>query len=87
MPDSQLKKPLHEAGANQPVFVDRPTQRASVAQGLFKVGPGAGAGAQTRPAFLKCLGPRRHSPKERHLRRQAINLAPPMRVKAWGKAP
>ena len=41
MPDSQLKKPLHEAGANQAVFVDRPTKRASVAQGHFKVGPGA----------------------------------------------
>ena len=35
------------------VFVDRPTQRASVAQGLFYGGSGCCAVAHTRPAFAK----------------------------------
>ena len=38
MPNSQLKKPLHEAGIDEAVFVIRPTKRESVAQGLFKGG-------------------------------------------------
>ena len=32
----------------------------------------------------KSLWPRRHFPKKRRFRRQAINLAPPERVRAWG---
>ena len=36
---------------NITVFVDRPTQRASVAQGLFYGGSGRRAVAHTRPAF------------------------------------
>ena len=32
----------------------------------------------------KYLEPRRHSPQERRLRYQAINLTPPRRVKTWG---
>ena len=35
------------------VFVDRPTQRASVAQGLFYGGSGLRAVAHTRPAYAK----------------------------------
>ena len=35
------------------VFVDRPTLRASVAQGLFYGGSGRRAVARTRPAFPK----------------------------------
>ena len=35
------------------VFVDRPTQRASMAQGLFYGGSGRRAVAHTRPAFPK----------------------------------
>ena len=35
------------------VFVDRPTLRASVAQGLFYGGSGRRAVAHTRPAFAK----------------------------------
>ena len=35
------------------VFVDRPTQRASVAQGFFYGGSGRRAVAHTRPAFSK----------------------------------
>ena len=35
----------------------------------------------------KYLGPCRHSSKEGRLRRQAINVTPPKRVKAWGDSP
>ena len=35
------------------VFVDRPTNRTSMVQDLFKVGPGAGFVAHTNPAFPK----------------------------------
>ena len=40
--------------------------------------------AQTRPAALKMS---RHSTKKGPFRRQAINLAPPRRVKAWRDSP
>ena len=35
----------------------------------------------------KYIRPRRHFPKEGRLRRQAINLTPPKRVKVWGDSP
>ena len=37
----------------QQVFISRPTNRRNTAQGLFKVGPGAGPLAHTRPAVTK----------------------------------
>ena len=40
--------------------------------------------AQTCSAAPKFFEPRRHSPKKR---RQAINLAPPRTVRAWGDGP
>ena len=54
---------------------------------FLKVGPRAGSEPRHVRHSQKCLGPRQHSPKERRLRCQAINLAPPMRVKTWGKGP
>ena len=59
----------------------------SMAQDLFKVGPGAGPQPTCAWHFEKYLGPRQHSPKEGHLRRQANNLTSPKRVKAWGDSP
>ena len=53
----------------------------------FKVGPCAGSEPTQARHFQKCFGPRRHSPKERHLRCQAINLTPLKRRKAWGNGP
>ena len=47
----QLEK--HSVITAAAVFVDRPTQRASMAQGLFYSGSGRRAVAHTRPAFLK----------------------------------
>ena len=40
--------------------------------------------AHTRQAVQKCLERRRHSTKMGPLRRQAINIAPLERVRAWG---
>ena len=51
---------------------------------FFKVGPGSEPELTRARRLQKCLGPRRHSPKEGHLRRPAINLTPPKRVKVWG---
>ena len=48
---------------------------------FFKVVPGAGREPTRVQHSQKCLGPRRHSPKKGHLRRQAINLTSPRRVK------
>ena len=69
------------------LFVFRPTNRMSMAQGFFMVGPGAGPQLTRARHFEKYLRPCRHSPKEGCLRRQAINLTPPKKVKAWGTAP
>ena len=55
MPDSQLKKPLHKAGANQAVFVDRPTKQASVA--FFKVVWMQGCGPDASGGSKIALGP------------------------------
>ena len=52
----------------------------SMTQGFFLSGFKRRATAHTH--FKKYLGPRRHSPKEMRLRRQALNLTSPMRVKA-----
>ena len=56
---------LEKRSVNAPaaaVFVDLPTQRASMAQGLFYGGSGRRAVAHTRPAFPKMPTSRRHSP-------------------------
>ena len=53
----------------------------------FLGGSGAGPKSTCGRRFQKCLGPRRHSPKKGRLRRQAINLTTPRRVKAWGDGP
>ena len=58
------------------VFVARPTERASAAPELFKVGPGARSEPTRARPFQKYLGSRRHSPKKKRLRNQAINLEP-----------
>ena len=63
--------------AHQAIFVDRPTKRASVAQGLFKGGSRGRAGAQTRPAFLEMLQAPSAFPWRERLRRQAVT--PPRR--------
>ena len=47
----QLEK--HSVNTAAAVFVDRPTQQASMAQGLFYGGSGRRAVAHTRPAFPK----------------------------------
>ena len=66
------------------LFVRRPTERASMAQGLFKVGPDAGPQPIRVRHCQKCLRRRQHSPSEGRLRCQAINLLPPRKgVKAW----
>ena len=64
------------------VFVFRSTDQMSMAQGLFKVDLGVGPQPTRARHFEKYLGPRQHSPEEVSLRRQAINLTPPKRVKA-----
>ena len=46
------------------VFVLHPNNRTSVAQGLFKVGPGAGLKLTRTRRFQKCYKLRRHSLKE-----------------------
>ena len=70
------------------VFVFRPTNRMSTAQVYFKVVAGAGT-QSTRVRYLeKYLEPCRPPPaKEWCLWRQAINLTPPKRLKAWRTAP
>ena len=64
-----------------------PPNRQVWHKSFFKVGPGAGSELTRARRLQKCHGPRRHSPKEGRLRRQAINLAPPMRVKDWEDSP
>ena len=59
------------------VFVTCSTKRASVAQGLFKVGPSAGHSK-------KCLWSRQHSPKKRRFWCQEINISSSRRVWVWG---
>ena len=66
------------------VFVVRSIKRTSMVLGLFKVGPGAGSEPTRIQRVQKCLEPHRHSLKVGWLKRQAINLTPPERVKAWG---
>ena len=61
------------------VFVVRPTDRTSVAQGPVFDG--------FRRKHKNTSGHRRHFPEKGYLRRQAINLAPPKRVRAWGDGP
>ena len=51
---------------------------------FFKVGPGAGLAPTRTRHFQKYIGPRRRSPNEGRLRRQAMNLTLPKRVKSWG---
>ena len=46
------------------VFVLRPTYRTSMAQGLFRVDPGAWPNPTRTWHFQKCLGPRQDSPKK-----------------------
>ena len=43
--------------------------------------------ASTAWKFQKCIEPRRHSPKKECLKCQAVNIAPPERVRAWGDGP
>ena len=60
------------------VFVFRPTSRTNMAQGT-----------KPRQAWhsQKCLGPRRHSPKKRHLRRLVIKITLRGGLKPEGTAP
>ncbi len=69
------------------IFVGRPTLRASMAQGLFQVGRGAGPQPTRARSSQKCLRPLRHSPYQGRLRRRAINQTSPKGVKAWGEGP
>ena len=55
------------------VFVVRPANRTSVAQGFLKVRPGARPLPRYARHSQKCLGSCRHSSKKGHLRHQAIN--------------
>ena len=69
------------------VFVARPTERASMAQGLFYGGSGCRAVAHAHPAGSKnALGPV-GIPLLGRLRRRAINSTLPKEVKAWGEGP
>ena len=62
------------------VLVFRLTNRMSMALGFLKVGPGAGPQLTCTNIFKNTSG---HSSKEG---RQAINLTPSKRIKAWGTA-
>ena len=69
------------------VFVARPTERASMAQGLFFGGSGCRAVAHAHPAGSKnALGPV-GIPLLGRLRRRAINPTLPKEVKAWREGP
>ena len=54
---------------------------------FFKMGPDTGLLPIRARHYPKFPGPRRHSPKKRRPRHQAINLTPPRRVKAWWRRP
>ena len=64
------------------VFVVRPTNRTSVAQGLFKVC--VQARERSLDTSQKCIGPRRHSYKKKPLRHKARRLEPGGRTASWG---
>ena len=61
-----------------------PSNRQVWHKAFVKVGPDAGPEPRRSRRLQICLGPRRQSPKEWCLRRQAINLTPPKKVKACG---
>ena len=63
------------------------TNRTRMAEGFLKVDPCAGSKPTHSGWFQKCLEPRCHSPKEGHLRRQAINSIHPERVRTWRDDP
>ena len=58
-----------------------------MAQGLFLGESDAGPEPIRTRHLQKYLGPRQHSSKEGHLRRQAINLTPRRGLKPGGTAP
>ena len=64
-----------------------PHQRTSVAQSGFLGGSGRRAETHTRPAVPKMPHVPLAFPFLGRLRRQAINLTPPKRVKAWRDGP
>ena len=69
------------------IFHTQLPKRVSMAQGRDLVGCRRRAVAKTRLASTMCLRPCRHSTKKGSFRHQAINLAPPERVRAWGMVP
>ena len=69
------------------IFVIRPTSVRVWHKAVFQVGPVAGSKPRHVRQFQKCLGPHRLSPFLERLRRPAINLTPPRRVKAWEDGP
>ena len=69
------------------VFVERHIH-ASMANGLFYCEYQAQDSCSYMLSSSKnALSPLWHSPKKECLRHQAINLAPPERVRAWGQPP
>ena len=60
------------------------TDQTSAAQGLFRWVRAQSIGHNTLGSSKNASAPHRHSPKKGRLGRQAINIAPPKRVKAWG---
>ena len=69
------------------VFVPRPTERESVAQGLFFGGSGRRVGAHTRPAFPKNAYGLVGIPLIRGASCAGRSTPSRKGVKAWGKAP
>ena len=69
------------------IFVVRPTNGGSLAQGLFNVGSGTGLLPRYTWHSPKCFRPRWYSSKKRTPRVLGDKLAPQDRVGAWGTAP
>ena len=74
-------------GSGQRYWLRAPPNGQVRHKAFLKVGPGVWPEPTRARHFQKYLGPCRHSPKEGRLRRQAINLTPPKKVKAWGTDP
>ena len=87
MPHSLLKSLCMKQGLVRRYLLTSPPNGQVWHKAFFTVGAGAGLEPTRVWQSQKCLRPRRHSPKEGRLRRLAINLTPPKRVKDWGDGP
>ena len=87
MPDSPLKSNLHEVGTDRAVFVDRPTNRMSMAQGFFWWVQAQGRSPDVSGCSQNASGPVGILLKRGAIGARRLNPASPSRVTASGFGP